>query len=268
MTLPVLPPSSHRIVQSWHDFTTRGQNAADRLGLAGDRRRPTRVALVDLGAWIGELDTLIERLNAAQMQYEFFRVRQAVPLWLTSQVPKLQQWLESELRRPLTVDERSSLEPHVILDDYQRFGARIQKQYGIPYVFGLTPAPVTSSEDAGSPGKFWDYVKCFIVSHKKVGLISTDGVLEFATKAKRPFVIGIGVLVIGAILAESTNTKFHEKEEADTGCIFDYCDKRNNLVLGIQRPHIEESCLFKLPPGRRAAAMRMVEVLSEWGRGD
>jgi hypothetical protein len=266
MTPPALPPSPYRIVQSWHDFTTRGQDAADRVGLAGSRRRPTRVALVDLGAWIGELDTLIERLNAAQTQYELFRVRQAVPLWLTSKVPKLEQWLEVELRRPLTEEERASLEPHLILDEYRPFGARIQKQYGIPYVFGLTPAPVTVSGDGGSD-KFWDYVKCFSVSHKRVGLISTDSVLECSTKAKRPLVVGIGVLVIGAILAESTNTMFHGKDEADRGCIFDYCDNRDNLVLSIQRPHIEESCLLKLSPRRRAAALRMVEVLAEWDRG-
>lgn len=256
--IPPLPMSSFRVIQTMQPSSS--DTTSDDFLQSSKNSKAVRVAIVDLGVWIGSLNTFIEKLNAAQSEYEFFIVRQVVPSWLNSQKPKLVAWLEQQMQRPLNERELETITPHVIFEEYLPFGKRIQKQLGIRYIFGLTPSRIAVATGEEEPQPLIKYIDYFSSSKQGIGLISTDEILVFSKQVKRPLIAGVGVLLIGAVLAE-TNSKIDFHVE-DRGCLFDYCEERSDVKFCIKKAFIEDSCLKLLPRKRRAAALAMVDVIN------
>jgi cytochrome P450 len=120
------------------------------------------------------------------------------------------------------------------------------------YLIGLTPAMVAGGY---RNEVFWNY---FSAAQGRVLMVSTTDLREYAAKARRPFEVAVGGLMVATLLAQMTEgLDFHENR----GCIFDKNEDRHTLVRNIRKPAIEPECLDRMSPRLRAAALAIIERL-------
>jgi hypothetical protein len=108
----------------------------------------------------------------------------------------------------------------------------------------------------------WNY---FAAYDKRLGLVSTHELREYAKKAGRPFEVAVGMLICGKLLcAVNPELEYHEEDEKDTGCMFDKNMKRKTIVDSIKKARIDERCLKRMLPKYRSVATALNEALRNY----
>ncbi|MGB5081205.1 MAG: hypothetical protein WBO23_10735 [Burkholderiales bacterium] len=217
-----------------------------------------RVGVLDMGAWIGGLPTLIERLNAAQPLFTIFEVQAPIPGGLLKTPAGMAEWAVEHLGKQLSKRERDALERHVIANEFFAAAEDIRTHLGLDFIVGMTPAMVAGVQSDGSI--YWNH---FSSVFDKTILLSTADLRQFAEDAGRPFEAGVGALLVAALqIAVNRKLGYHE----DTGCIFDYNGMRATLVTTFKQMRIDAQCLHNMTPEQRDAATSMLAVLKRMKR--
>ena len=218
-----------------------------------------RVGLLDMGAWIGGLPTLLERLNAAQSMFTIFEVQAPLPGGLLKTSRGMAEWVaDHRATGKKTGNTDEHFPPHVVFEDFLSAAESIRKDMGLDYIVGLTPALVAGVEPDGSL-----YLNHFSSVLGDTILLSTTDLRQFTEEANRPFEVGVGALLLAALLvAVNDKLDYHD----DTGCLFDYNDSRVSLVPALRQLSIDEQCLLKMTQGQREAASQMLGVLRRMKR--
>ena len=248
------PTVSGRGMKSIPDEADRGVGARVASGVRARARAVTTVGIWDVGANVGRLPKVIAALNRAQQEYEFYQVLSAVPAGLISQPERVRAWSEAlggTRRLP-------GLKRNVIAADFFRRAERVRKDLPIDYLAGIT-ASLIADEDEDEVQ--WNL---FATWSARLVLVSSFQLREFAAKAERPFEAAVMGLVVAALLAtRHSRLRFHD----DTGCLFDYNEKRADIVRVLRQPRIEDGCLERIPTKHRAVALAIVRTLDRYGRG-
>lgn len=214
-----------------------------------------RVGLLDMGAWIGNLPKLLERLNAAQPLFTIFEIQAPVPSGLLRTPSGMAEWAAMHMGPQW---KNKTFAPHMISDDFFAAAADIRRDMGLDLIVGMTPAMVAGTDPDGTV--FWNHFSDVV--GKKI-LISTADLRTYSENANRPFEAGIGVLLVSALLvAVNKKLEYHD----DTGCIFDYNESRISLVGTLKQMIIDDQCLDRMTPVQRDAATNMVAVLKRMKR--
>jgi hypothetical protein len=215
-----------------------------------------RVGLLDMGAWIGGLPPLLERLNNAQSFFTIFEIQAPLPGGMLKSPAGMEAWTNSQLGKPLR--QKEPFEPHVIANEYFVAAQDIRKSLGLDFVVGISPAMVAGVEPDGEI--FWNH---FSAVADKTILLSSADVRQFSREAGRPFEAGVGVLLVASLLiAVNGHLQYHD----DTGCIFDYNGSRVSLANSIRRMRIDGSCLRTMTSDQRDAARQMLATLRRMKR--
>jgi len=217
-----------------------------------------RVGVLDMGAWIGGMPALLERLNAAQPLFTIFEVQAPVPGGLLKTPVGMAEWASEHLRKPLSKRERDSLERHVIANDFFVAAEDIRRHLGLDLIVGMTPAMVAGIEANGTI--FWNHFSAVL---GKTILVSTADLRQFAETAGRSFEAGVGALLVAALMiAVNRKLEYHE----DTGCVFDYNRNRVSLINTLKQMHIDARCLHQMTQEQRDVATNMLTVLKRMKR--
>jgi hypothetical protein len=253
-----LPPSTlvHR------RRSPRGRTAGGRGGLAPPMapaplaaRAPAtlRVGLWDLGAYVGALPAIVELLNGAQKEMSFFEVIAALPAGIVSQPARVRAWAEER-----TGSRLRGVEENVMAGDFFRRAGVVRKDLGLDYLAGITSRLVA---DEDREQVYWNF---FSARRGKLLLGSSAGLREYAKRAGRTFEYAVAGVIL-AQLMEALNPRlvFHE----DRGCLFDFNEDREGIVKVLKNPRIDDVCLKRMKPERRATAQAMVEALRQYAGG-
>ncbi len=260
------PGFRQTLIHSSFALATDGMNPAE-VALSAlskvttELRRSTEVETVglwDLNARVGELPRLIEAFNAATPALAFFEVQAAVQAGLVSRAERVVAWAEEQLGRKLVASQREDIVSNVIDEDFFVRARKVRTELGVDYLVGLTASKVAYAEDTEIR---WNY---FSSLSGRLVLSSTFELRKFAARAKRPYEVAVGVVVLGQLLvAMNRKLRFHE----DRGCLFDSCFKRKNLVDVIAAPALDEQCLARIAPKYREAAQALVAALRSFPGG-
>jgi len=213
-----------------------------------------RVGVLDMGAWIGHLPSLIESINGVQSLFTLFEVQAAMPAGLRRTPDGLAKWLEYKSGESVSKSERNSIAgDHVLADEFLVAADATRKSLSLDYLVGVTPAFV-----AGVDHEFyWNH---FSAHEGRCILVSVADVRKFASEAGRPFEVGVGVLIVAALLvATNPVLEFHD----DTGCVFDYNESRVSLVETIRELRIDDQCRKLLKRRELAALLAVIQVLKK-----
>ena len=226
------------------------------------RRQPQviTVGIWDLGARVGQLPQIIEKLNAVQPVFAFFEVQAAIPAGMISRPDRVAVWMSERVGRPLSETERAEMRNSMIADDFFERGQTICQDLGIDYLVGLTPSMVANESDGESN---WDY---FSASRGPMVLASTYELRKFAGAAGRPFEVAVGMVIVAQLLVALNypGLGFHDDS---TGCFFDYNEDRQSIVASIKELQIEDKCLQRIKSQYREAAQKMAAALRDYAKG-
>jgi hypothetical protein len=230
--------------------TTRGAT----LRASPPRTKGKRVGIWDLGAYVGRLPQVIEAVNRAQDELVFFEAIAAMPAGTVSQPSRVRAW-SNERGGPRRLP---GLEANVIADDFFKRAERVRRDLGLDYLAGVT-AKMIADEDEEQV-----YYNLFAAARQRLMLVSSYDLRKYAAKAGRPFESAVVGLVVASVL-----TLLHRRLEfhPDRGCLFDYNEDRAGIVKILKDPRIEDSCLQKIPPPHRPAALALVEALRRYTEG-
>jgi hypothetical protein len=223
----------------------------------GRTKNVRRVGVLDLGAWIGGLPSLLEMLNAAQTPFTIFEIQAPIPGGMLKTPEGMNEWAEARLGKPLSMTERSRMERQIVADEFFAAAEDIRTSMGLDLLVGMSPAMVAGIDDGGI---YWNHFGS--VSGKTI-LLSTADLRLYAEKAGRPFEAAVGALLVSALLvAVNGNLGYHD----DTGCLFDYNESRVSLIDSLKAMQIEDSCLAVMTAEQRTAALAMLKVLKAMKR--
>lgn len=225
------------------------------LGDLNRGNRVARVGVLDMGAWLGNLPTLLENLNAAQPLFTMFEVHAPMPSGLRKTPEGIAAWIVEQTGEPLGKSEQKALESHVVIDEFVVAAESTRRSLGLDLMVGVTPGLVAGTDD----GVYWNH---FSFGRKKCILVSIADVRQFAEEADRPFEAGLGVLLIAAILVSlNKNLDYHDEDAPDTGCIFDYNRSRVSLTTTIEKLDLDDACRNRMTPEQLSATVSMIEAL-------
>lgn len=216
----------------------------------------TTVGILDLGAWVSRLPSLLQVLNKAQSRYAFLEVQTAVPAGLIKTKEPLIAWAEKQLERRLKANEKSELVRNMLADEFFYFADSVRQQHKLDYIFGLTPAMIAFVREDGPA---WNY---FAWGKEKVAVLSTYDLREFAREAKRPYEAAVGMLIMSQTIVKRTPLKRHKDVH---NCIFDFNGVRSGLVGSIREMRIHDECMKTLENHdheEALAAQALVSALS------
>lgn len=232
-----------------------------------DLERQSKVITVgiwELGTHAGYLPWLIERLNAAQPLFTFFKIQAAVPAGLVSRPSRIKAWsMEMERLGYISRQYRETITDNIIAEDFFGRAERVRKELGVEYLIGVTPSMVAGIEDDGQERTvYWNHLA---VSEGRTILTSAYGMNAHAQKAKRPFEVALALVAVAQLVATlNPRIEYHD----DVGCIFDYNQDHRAIVKSLRRPMIDKECLARLAPRFRDAAVALVEELGAYERGE
>jgi hypothetical protein len=220
-------------------------------GKSQSKFRALRVGVLDLGAWLGDLRSLLEELNRAQALVELFEIQAPVPGGLIKTSEGMLQWAAENGLYTGSM-EPSAFEPQMIANEFFLAAEDIRKSFELTRVVGVTAAMIAGVDE---DGVYSNYVTA---GEEKVILLSVKDVRAFAEQADRPFAAAVGALLVGALFA-SINDKI--TYHPDTGCLFDDNQSRESLVETFKALRIDATCFSKLTPKQRVAADAMLSAL-------
>jgi hypothetical protein len=221
------------------------------------------VGILDLGAWVGALPKIIERMKKAQPDIVIFEIQAAIPSGLVQDADRVAFRAEEILGRKLKRSERAELQDAIVDVDFFPLGERVRREVGVDYLIALTGDRIAGeiSDDDGHTF----HSDFFSSPQDHVCLVSTNGLRELAIAAKRPFEMAVGYVFLGSLLvAMNPGVTFHD----DAGCLFDYNYDRTKITKGLASPIVDEKCLGKIKPRYRSMTRHLLESLSSYRRSD
>lgn len=221
--------------------------------------RPTTLGIWDVGARVGLLPEVIQRLNDAQNQFLFFEIAAIVPAGLISQPARILAWSRERMGR----DRAEKISKNVIAEDFFERARIVRESTRVDYLVGLTSSMVAFEEGLSA---HWDYFATHEPREGRLILVSTYELARFAREAGRRFEMAVASVLISVFLVARyrrvSGLDFHE----DRGCLFDFNQERSTIVESFRRCAIEPACLGRIPEADRRSVADLVLELEKYPR--
>jgi CHAT domain len=177
------------------------------------------VALIDIDSKVGFLPELVRAANRAQSYYEFKVAYVPVPIG----------YVRSDL------GDR----PETYLPRLESYLSKMTKQLSADFVCCLTQNPVAGK-------KFSNHFAATLDENRRVFVVSTCDVREFAQDVQIPFAKAVLALCLSMLLVTDGRWPIGYHSETQ-GCLFDYCEVRSDLKVGLAKMRFDhEPCRAKI----------------------
>jgi len=217
--------------------------------------KPLKIGVWDLGAWLGNLPVLLDRLNAAQSSYDFFTIEATVPSGMIRKGEGVVEWLRQAGEKISVAEKRLVLKSigSMVSDDYYPLAKKVRTDLKLDYLVGITPTYIADNES--KPG--WDY---FSTSKGRLVLASSADLRRFSKESNIPFDRFLGTLIVGQLLVAQFSGRlgFHDP---NTLCLFDYNNDRETVKASVRELRIEPACMAKIGPRFRKPAAALISAL-------
>jgi hypothetical protein len=229
----------------------------------GRNKQVQTVALWDVNAWVTHLARVIEPLNYAQPLFTFFDYHIPLPVGLISPPERVIAWVRAALNhqnKRLTKKAREEIEyGNIIFNDFYENAKAVYEDLGVDFLVGITQSMIAGQRPGKPP--FYNH---YSTSQDKTLLISAYKLREYANEAGRPFEVAVASLVIGELLVDINKNRELIYHTPDTGCLFDFNEKNENIIYSLKDLKIEDRCLGLIDEEYRDAAASMIEVLRSY----
>lgn len=213
------------------------------------------VGLWDLSSQVGGLPRVIQHLNDAQPVLTFFEVQAAITTGLISRPSRVVEWARQ--RAVLEPEELQEIESNVIFEDFAPRAEKVRKDLGLDYLVGFTPGKIAFEDEDGI---HWNY---FSYGEGRIALVSLHGIYEYSRTARRPFEAAVAGIAVSQLLAtmHAGEISYHEETR---GCLFDFNEDRDSIVVAMRNPCIDPECLARIRPRYRRAAAALADALRSY----
>lgn len=218
-------------------------------------RRKFNIGVADLDVFAGYLPDVLSTINNAQRTFQFQKVIIPIPSGLSISGARTNQIVKSQGQRISKV----ALASNVYAPDL--YGAVRPVVTNLGYdALGLLVSRMIMDEV--EPGKLgWNL--CWS-AEKRVFVASAYEVPRYAVMAQRTVEACVANLTIAAAFA----TIFSKVECHDEtrGCVFDYCEERDDMVVGFRKMSICAESLALFPEWARADVKKVVRAIKDYKR--
>lgn len=202
---------------------------SDRPAVVVGRTRPEeaetrlRVVIVDINSKVGFLADTVILMNCIQNYYHFEVAYPPVP----------GGYVRTDLsRKPQTFVPRLSSILLELRDDLRA-----------DYLCGLTQHLIAGEVDGDL---LWNFFTSSILADNTTFVVSTFDLRRYAHEAGVAFPKAVVGLCLSMLVASDSRwgIEFHDET---AGCLFDFCEERDDIVVGLQKTHFDhEACRKKI----------------------
>lgn len=231
------------------------QPRAKRAGGGTGPAQKLRIGVVDGNTYASRLRDVFEHLNLSQSAFNFTQV--IVPLRRELLVSGIRtKKFASKLGLPLT---KAELANNVYAPDLLDALKPVHSKLGFD-ALGVIVASMLIDGEKRSDIE----ANLFSTSRGRLFAASAFDLREYSAVARRPFELSLAVVAIAqALQAIFKNVQSHDETR---GCLFDYCEDRDDLIRGLQKISICAESLAQIPAARRSDVLKLVAALESYDR--
>jgi hypothetical protein len=212
-----------------------------------------RVGVWDIDVHAGFLHYVLDAINEAQEFLLFRQIDAVVPTALTLSGDRNKQIMRDAGVR------FNDIEDNTWAPDLYKIARPVLKQLPIDLLaVTVTPMIMEYEDDGETLG--WNF---FSTSKGKIILVSSFGLRTYATAANRTPEACLAFLVLSATLSQINSKPEHDDTR---GCLFDFCNNRDEIVASFRSMNICDECGTKWSPKRLAEIRKMLAAVRDYRR--
>lgn len=234
--------------------TTRSRTPAPKsLG-----RKTLRVGIWDIDVHAGLLYRVLDKVNACQKLFSFHPIEVTPPVGLTATGERTRTLVRS---KGLDATD-ASIADNALASDIFEVAAPIRDRLKLDMLVAIIAPMIMDLEPDPADGEIgWNY---FSTSLDNLAIVSAYELRRYADKSKRPFEACLAALIAAQILQEAIPAiSFHTKPK---GCVFDYCEDRDDIVKGLKAMRACAESLEEIPQRYRQSVKDIFKAIAEYTR--
>lgn len=216
-----------------------------------------RIGIFDISSRAGLLFDLLDEINHRQKDLTFYPVETSVPMSVGRIGPS---WFDDKLDE--ISNDTNTLSENVAFEEFLPFLEQAREAVSVDLIAGLF-APMLAFKETTETGETEFSWNLFSVGQGSQIGVSVYGVREYALAAKRPFESAVALLVLGQVWSAIYGVEFHR---ATRGCVFDYCENRDELIEVIRRAELCPESLEAVPSEGQSGVEICLKVIREYQR--
>ena len=213
-----------------------------------------KIGVFDISARAGLLMDLLAIVSQSQPRFTFYPIEAPVPMGLGSIPPARIDALA--LANPDCDVQDLSL--NIQVDDFDVLLEQTRERVAVDMIAGLF-APMLAFRDEDDH-LIWNY---FSGPIGKNIAISAYGVRDYATQAGRPFEAAIALMTLSQVWGRLYGVGYHGES---LGCVYDFCENRDDLVRVIRTADICEASLADIPEDERDNVQKCLAAIRNYTR--
>jgi hypothetical protein len=229
----------------------KAKTAKGRAAASADN--PLTIGVWDVDVHAGFLYRVLEQVNRSQKIFRFHPIEATVPVGLTVSGERTRAIARSHNLKPSDKD----LANNALASDIYGAAEPLREKLGIDLLVVLI-SPMIMVLEATS-GEHWNL---FSTSKDRVVIASAYDLREYARKAKRSFEACLATILAAAVVQEVYDTV--ESHDETVGCVFDFCDDRDDIVKGLKTINVCKASLEQVPETARASVKKMFDAIREY----
>jgi len=211
--------------------------------------RTHRIGIWDLNASAGSLPRLLDALEDAQEYFSFYSVEAPFQISLTTPGDHVAAEWKRKTGGAMSRDEAAL---NVCASPIFKAAKPILDALPIEWLVIAVDSMIADESD---PADAW--YNLFASTSGHLVLLSTSDLREFAAEAGRPFESAVVGVALSMVLLETVPGLARTP-----GTIFDFCEKRHDIVRVIRTPRVDAGHRARIPAEILEPTDRILEVLT------
>jgi hypothetical protein len=241
------------------DARTRSKTllAQKKRGIGARGKPRFRIGIWDIDVYAGFLFRVLEKLNDGQHLFGFTRIEATVPMGLTLSGDRTRQLVKGFGGDPNDPDIASN----VFALDVLNASKPMRSSLDVDVLACVVSPMIMDYVDVEGTSLGWNF---FSTARKGAIVVSAYDLRTYAARAKRPFEAALASVVLASALCSVfAQVEYHPETR---GCLLDYCENRDDIVLMLRKLHVCEQTLQQIPNDARPDVLRMLAILDEYRR--
>ena len=217
-----------------------------------------RVGLLDLGAWLSNLNELVNSYNKIQKDFLFYEIDTPLPTGLISRPERLIDWAH-KLKWQFKKHKKEELKKNIIANDYYKIVQEINAELKLDFIIGITPFMV--ARWIRKEKKIKVQFNLFSTYSSNAILVSSYQLREFTKKTGFSFESFLTAIIFTQLLVAMFFPKLFYHD--DNGCFFDHNEVRSNIINKVKNPIIEDECWENIPNNYHKAVKAILKLITK-----
>lgn len=259
----LIRPVSNEVSSPYGARADSGKIEQATVGTSGKKRAPASGRLV-IGVWdvdvhSGFLNLVLDRINGAQKKFQFHPIEAMVPVGLTFSGERTRRVAAAYAADHKLAFDDEVLATNTLASDIYEVAQPIRTALELDLLVVVVSPMIMDLDTSSGEPESWNL---FSTSKDGVVIASAYNLREYAREAKRSFE-GCLAAVVAAAVVQETYDKV-ESHSKTRGCIFDFCDDRNDIVKGLRTINVCKVSLNQVPQSARADVAAMFDAIRDY----